>query len=446
MPIDPYWTLGLQPGATAAEVKRAYRRLAKASHPDAAGQAALDRFLAIQEAYEELTNRPRAGRAGRSATARPGSGGSGAAAAGGAAAGEPWRADPARARAAREQASARSRGATPGTGSGAASGAAGPAAAGSGTAGGSSGAASGGARPGTAGARAGGSTSTRKRAPRKATMGSTSYDEARDASDTSWAGASWYGPTSGEYWRVNPHEYADPRKHGPEYQSRARRRSTTTGQAWDAEPSDGEAAATARPDTGRGRPDAREDDRGDPMPHASGRTWATPPRDAEPREVPPPGATASAESGDATFAETIAWLGRRLDREPNDPVRRLGYALVAWAPLGLAVAALIGGATGCASYGAACTGAAPMIPWLVQAAILGLLLLLPRLARILATGTAAVLLALAPLTALLIAFGGSGEPSAPGILQTLLTVIWIGGVAIGVYAVTRIRPTETAAR
>jgi len=133
-------------------------------------------------------------------------------------------------------------------------------------------------------------------------MGSTSYDEARDASDTSWAGASWYGPTSGEYWRVNPHEYADPRKHGPEYQSRARRRSTTTGQAWDAEPSDGEAAATARPDTDRGRPDAREDERGDPMSNASGRTWATPPRDAEPREVPRPGATVSAESGDATFA------------------------------------------------------------------------------------------------------------------------------------------------
>ena len=48
-------------------------------------------------------------------------------------------------------------------------------------------------------------------------MGSTSYDEARDVNDPTWSGASWYGPSSGEYWIVNPREYADPRKHGPEY-------------------------------------------------------------------------------------------------------------------------------------------------------------------------------------------------------------------------------------
>ncbi|HEX8025830.1 MAG TPA: J domain-containing protein, partial [Candidatus Limnocylindrales bacterium] len=225
--IDPYRTLGLQPGATAAEVKRAYRRLAKAYHPDSAGQAALDRFLAIQQAYELLASSPRAGRATKPT---PGRGAAGAGAAGGtsgapgAGAGEPWRADPARARAAREQARARARGGTRD---------------GAGTAGASGAPSGSGGRPGaTAGGRAGGSTSTRKRAPRKATMGSTSYDEARDPSDTTWAGASWYGPTSGEYWRVNPREYADPRKHGPEYQSRARRRSTTTGEAWDPEPAE----------------------------------------------------------------------------------------------------------------------------------------------------------------------------------------------------------------
>ncbi len=57
-------------------------------------------------------------------------------------------------------------------------------------------------------------------------MGSTSYDEARDPkdpNDPTWSGASWYGPSTGEYWIINPREYADPRKHGPEYQSRARR-------------------------------------------------------------------------------------------------------------------------------------------------------------------------------------------------------------------------------
>src|SRR6476620_9077448 len=51
---DPYHTLGLKRGATLDEVKRAYRRLAKINHPDAAGEAALPRFLAIQAAYERL--------------------------------------------------------------------------------------------------------------------------------------------------------------------------------------------------------------------------------------------------------------------------------------------------------------------------------------------------------------------------------------------------------
>ena len=44
---DPYRTLGLKRGATLDDVKRAYRRLAKINHPDAAGEAALPRFLAI---------------------------------------------------------------------------------------------------------------------------------------------------------------------------------------------------------------------------------------------------------------------------------------------------------------------------------------------------------------------------------------------------------------
>src|SRR3954469_13860439 len=51
---DPWRTLGLAPGASLDEVRRAYRRLAKANHPDAAGEAALPRFLAIQAAYEQI--------------------------------------------------------------------------------------------------------------------------------------------------------------------------------------------------------------------------------------------------------------------------------------------------------------------------------------------------------------------------------------------------------
>src|SRR6478736_5079047 len=52
--MDPYRTLGLSRGASLHEIKRAYRQLAKENHPDAAGQQALPRFLAIQAAYEQL--------------------------------------------------------------------------------------------------------------------------------------------------------------------------------------------------------------------------------------------------------------------------------------------------------------------------------------------------------------------------------------------------------
>src|SRR6186997_396081 len=59
---DPYRTLGLESGAPLEEVRRAYRRLAKANHPDAAGEAALPRFLAIQAAYDTIAGPDARGR------------------------------------------------------------------------------------------------------------------------------------------------------------------------------------------------------------------------------------------------------------------------------------------------------------------------------------------------------------------------------------------------
>lgn len=58
----------------------------------------------------------------------------------------------------------------------------------------------------------------------RARPGSTTYDgtSATDE-DQVWDGAEWVGANSGTYWRVNPKEYADPRKHGPEYRARGRR-------------------------------------------------------------------------------------------------------------------------------------------------------------------------------------------------------------------------------
>ena len=58
----------------------------------------------------------------------------------------------------------------------------------------------------------------------RATPGSTTYDGAQqDDGDQPWDGAEWVGADSGTYWRVNPKEYADPRKHGAEYRARGKR-------------------------------------------------------------------------------------------------------------------------------------------------------------------------------------------------------------------------------
>ncbi|MBU2547875.1 MAG: DnaJ domain-containing protein [Proteobacteria bacterium] len=47
-------TLNLAPEATADEIKRAYRRLAKQLHPDVSGQGDASGFMALQQAYQAL--------------------------------------------------------------------------------------------------------------------------------------------------------------------------------------------------------------------------------------------------------------------------------------------------------------------------------------------------------------------------------------------------------
>ena len=65
---DPHRILGVAPGATVEEIRRAYRALVKRHHPDA-GQGSVTRFLEIQEAYEALVGPPARG-AGRPAARR----------------------------------------------------------------------------------------------------------------------------------------------------------------------------------------------------------------------------------------------------------------------------------------------------------------------------------------------------------------------------------------
>jgi curved DNA-binding protein CbpA len=199
---DPHLTLGVAPGASLNEIKSAYRRLAKKYHPDAAGERALPRFLAIQAAYERLVDGEGQLRLARSDPAREATG----------------RADPARPRASRDAWRAR----RSGSGGSARSRAAG----GAGRAAGAGEAAGRGDPAGPTGTAGRGERSHARRGPRKATPGSTTYDEAAETPlDPEWHGGAWYGPSSGTYWTLNPREYADPRKHGPEYLARARRAS-----------------------------------------------------------------------------------------------------------------------------------------------------------------------------------------------------------------------------
>ncbi len=229
---DPYRVLGLVPGASAGEIRSAYRRLAKLNHPDTAGERSLPRFLAIRAAYDELVDgeghlrsRGWPGRSGGIGTTRP----SGATAS----------------RASREAWQARRAGGAPGPGGSAdargpggargTTGSTGPkpgeadasepgAGSGAKTASGAkagSGTEAGPGRRAGPNQRAGGRPRATER--RTARPGSTTYDEAAQPLDPSWEGGAWYGASSGRYWTLNPREYADPRKHGPEYLERAKR-------------------------------------------------------------------------------------------------------------------------------------------------------------------------------------------------------------------------------
>jgi molecular chaperone DnaJ len=78
MPKSPYDTLGVSKGASAEEIKKAYRKLARENHPDRnpGSEAAEDRFKEVQGAYDILSDPEKRKQYDRFGTAngRPGPG------------------------------------------------------------------------------------------------------------------------------------------------------------------------------------------------------------------------------------------------------------------------------------------------------------------------------------------------------------------------------------
>ncbi len=487
---DPYRVLGLPAGADLTDIKRAYRILAKRYHPDSAGQSALPTFLAIQAAYEHLVHEPDRRRPG----ARPSRGARPAP--------DPaWRADPDRARAARDRWRARASGSAdrPSSAGPSSTGrAAGPSGGPSARPGGRENA---GSRPGTGGRGGTGGRTTpgtrasaarpsgepgageprtggtrRGRATRKASLGSTSYDDvASGPLDANWEGAGWYGATSGTYWTLNPKEYADPRKHGPEYAARARRVREAR-EARDAGGRGPTPTSRSAPADGRG---AGEDDgapnRAEGGPRARTRATASerpwPPRadwhGARTRgssrgwdwagSLPPVGdGAAGTRPPQGDDRQTRRWDVPVPDRDRDsgraDPgadrqfaggqaasarrwTDRLFPALLGWPPIGFAIVAVAGQLTGCDRYAAACSANVRepfgILTWAVQLAVVAILVAAPTVARLAASGTLALLAAAAPAAFLFAASGGTrDEVSAANALAVVLVVAWLAGLAL----------------
>ncbi len=473
---DPYRTLGLSRGATLDEVKRAYRRLAKVNHPDAAGEGALPRFLAIQAAYEQLAGgwvAPR-GRGAASAPRRP------------------WEADTERSEATRRAYGGRTRGPTSGAGAGT-----GGAGGGTGDAGGraSSGTTGTSGKPGSkagpsgaprtdGGRRSERGTGGRRRSsdpgagasgasdgaasgrsdgpPGKATLGSTSYDGA-DAGpfEPDWGGASWYGTTSGTYWTLNPKEYADPRKHGPEYQARARRaaaaRGSGVGSTADPEATTGGTDPGATPGAGNADPSARGETPPAPE-HTTSSWWES---TAGAGSVPPTSQQAPGDrrQGFRAAAGAIAYdasppdLGRAasdflralVDERSGGPRGRIVRAVIGWLPIAFGFSWLVGELTGCGRFAATCDASIDPLVLLVQVALFALLLALPILAATTAMAAIALLSTAVAAALILSASGGAADSDSRRFaLGGLLLLAWFAGLAFAI--VRRVRPVGPPTR
>jgi hypothetical protein len=288
---------------------------------------------------------------------------------------------------------------------------------------------------------------------RRATLGSTSYDDALHEEERAWHGAAWYGVTTGTYWRPNPREYADPRKHGPEYEARARR--AAAGLIDDAG-GDDRAGGYEEP----ARPAAADPTNlgGAAGPGANGPGAAglgnapasgsaspaaatpTPRRGARGR---PAGSTTAGGFTAEPIAERLAGLLLATPRRA-----RLTFAVVGWPFLALLVLGAAGELTGCGRYAAGCPVDAETWTLLGRFAAGGLfvvLLALPAVALRAAIAGLAALVVAVPGTALLAVFGGTRDPAgASGALTLLVAAAWVVGAVGAAVGRFRLPPTLRA--
>ncbi|MBM4408490.1 MAG: hypothetical protein FJ038_07825 [Chloroflexi bacterium] len=243
---------------------------------------------------------------------------------------------------------------------------------------------------------------------------------------------------------MNPKEYADPRKHGPEYLARARRRvdqaapRTTAGRPTEA---------------GAPAPDVETPSAPNAKPNASS---AGAPADAlgsspHPASPAPPDASRAAyrarrqasTEAQASFAgapprvaadRPSDWAAAAAQVTSSVPARLL-TALIAWPPLGYLLAFGIGELSGCARYAAGCTDEAAIAMWGIQPVVVTLLLLLPRVARPAAVASIGLLLAAVPAAAALSASAGNRGPS-PETVVLFVAIIVMAYVVAAIGAAT----------
>jgi hypothetical protein len=236
-----------------------------------------------------------------------------------------------------------------------------------------------------------------------------------DVHEPEWDGASWYGPTSGTYWTINPREYADPRKHGPEYLARTRRGSVAGDRPPDADRNESPAAAaSANEESGQAPPPRAHQASGHRSATGAGaRAWR--PASAAPADGP----------------ESVPSAANRPESVPSAANRRPGASGPGLLGRGaLAVLGWFAPALALAAWAGIPDGLLATLP--LQVAGLALLAARPRLAWAGLGGGMALAVTAIPIVAVLAALGYSIAPGspAPASAVVLAALAWSAGAML----------------